>query len=97
MDKIRAVSMSATEMVAHARLSMASWVLPGQPSGDPHENDRGQGLAEYSLILGGIAVVAIVSLVALGGTISDMFWDPISDDFGEVLCNILGICPPPPA
>jgi len=31
----------------------------------------GQGLAEYALILGLIAIVAIVALIFLGGQISD--------------------------
>jgi Flp pilus assembly pilin Flp len=33
-------------------------------------NSRGQGLAEYALILALIAIVAIVSLLFLGGQIS---------------------------
>lgn len=32
--------------------------------------DRGQGLAEYALILALIAIVAIVALIFLGGQIS---------------------------
>jgi len=32
--------------------------------------DRGQGLAEYALILALIAIVAIVSLIFLGGQVS---------------------------
>jgi pilus assembly protein Flp/PilA len=34
--------------------------------------ESGQGLAEYALILGLIAVVAIAALTFLGGTINDM-------------------------
>ena len=34
-------------------------------------NERGQGLAEYALILALIAIAAIVSLLFLGGQISD--------------------------
>jgi len=34
-------------------------------------DQRGQGLAEYALILALIAIVAIVSLIFLGGQISD--------------------------
>ena len=34
-------------------------------------NAAGQGLAEYALILGLIAIVAIVALIFLGGQISD--------------------------
>jgi pilus assembly protein Flp/PilA len=35
------------------------------------EDDDGQGLAEYALILALIAIVAIVALLFLGGQISD--------------------------
>ncbi len=35
-------------------------------------DERGQGLAEYALILALIAVVAIVALVFLGGQISSI-------------------------
>jgi pilus assembly protein Flp/PilA len=34
-------------------------------------NDKGQGLAEYALILALIAIIAIVALIFLGGQISD--------------------------
>ena len=34
-------------------------------------NERGQGLAEYALILALIAIIAIVALIFLGGQISD--------------------------
>ena len=36
----------------------------------PRDED-GQGLAEYALILGLIAMVAIVSLIFMGGQVSD--------------------------
>jgi Flp pilus assembly pilin Flp len=35
-------------------------------------DERGQGLAEYALILVLIAIVAIVSLIFLGGQVSKM-------------------------
>lgn len=35
------------------------------------DGETGQGLAEYALILGLIAIVAIVALLFLGGQISD--------------------------
>jgi len=38
----------------------------------PPYGEEGQGLAEYALILALIAVVAIVSLVFLGGQVSGM-------------------------
>jgi Flp pilus assembly pilin Flp len=39
---------------------------------DLTEDDAGQGLAEYALILALIAVVAIVVLLFLGGTVSEL-------------------------
>jgi Flp pilus assembly pilin Flp len=54
------------------------------------DGERGQGLAEYALILGLVAIVAIASLVFLGGTLSALFFDPISEEFGNVLDLILG-------
>jgi pilus assembly protein Flp/PilA len=36
-----------------------------------HQEDDGQGLAEYALILALIAVVAIVALLFLGNQVSD--------------------------
>ena len=36
-----------------------------------HDDQAGQGLAEYALILALIAIVAIVSLIFLGTQISD--------------------------
>ena len=35
-----------------------------------NRNDRGQGLAEYALILALIAIVAIAALVFLGGQVA---------------------------
>ena len=35
-----------------------------------HDDESGQGLAEYALILGLIAIVAIVALIFLGGQVS---------------------------
>ncbi len=35
-------------------------------------DEEGQGLAEYALILALIAIVAVISLTFLGGTIADL-------------------------
>ena len=44
---------------------------PISPAGDALDtSERGQGLAEYALILALIAIVAIVALIFLGGQIS---------------------------
>ena len=37
------------------------------------KRDEGQTMAEYALILGGIAIVVILALVFLGGRIRDLF------------------------
>jgi Flp pilus assembly pilin Flp len=37
------------------------------------ERQEGQTMAEYALILGGIAVVVIAAIVFLGGRIDDLF------------------------
>lgn len=96
MDKIRAVAESAVLRAARTRLSMSSRMPFWRADDAQRDREGGQGLAEYSLILGGIAVVAIVSLAFLGGTITDLFWDPIDEQFSDVLCNVIGICPAPP-
>jgi pilus assembly protein Flp/PilA len=36
-----------------------------------HDDEAGQGLAEYALILALIAIVAIIALIYLGSQISD--------------------------
>jgi pilus assembly protein Flp/PilA len=35
-----------------------------------HRDEKGQGLAEYALILALIAIIAIVALIFLGGQVS---------------------------
>jgi pilus assembly protein Flp/PilA len=37
-----------------------------------HQDEEGQGLAEYALILALIAIVAIVALLFLGGAVSNI-------------------------
>lgn len=39
----------------------------------PLENESGQALAEYALILAGIAMAVILAVAALGGSIGDLF------------------------
>lgn len=91
MEEIRAMAASFIGRVARVWLSVTSRVRYGRAgAGDDHQG--GQGLAEYALILAGIAVVAITSLVFLGGTITELFWDPIDEQFGQVLCDVIGLC-----
>ena len=48
-------------------------------------DEEGQGLAEYALILGLIAVVAISSLLFLGNDIKDLVFNTIGDALSNVL------------
>jgi Flp pilus assembly pilin Flp len=45
------------------------------PDLDRSIEDRGQGLAEYALILALIAIVAIIALIFLGGQVSKILSD----------------------
>ena len=87
MDKLRAAVAKVTEEVARSRPMRSLRALLTRPPRSADEQ-RGQGLAEYALILALIAIVAIVSLAFLGVSISEMFMDPISEDFGEVLSRL---------
>ena len=49
----------------------AGQVVPPDEN-EVHDQEEGQGLAEYALILGLIAIVAIAALIFLGGTINDL-------------------------
>jgi Flp pilus assembly pilin Flp len=86
MDKLRATLGSVTDRVVRSRPmhSLRAHLAPARGTTD----ERGQGLAEYALILGLIAIIAIVSLAFLGVSISEMFMDPISEEFGEVLSRL---------
>jgi Flp pilus assembly pilin Flp len=86
MDKLRAALGSVTDRVVRSRLTPSLRAHPAPAPGT--RDERGQGLAEYALILGLIAIIAIVSLAFLGVSISEMFMDPISEDFGEVLSRL---------
>jgi pilus assembly protein Flp/PilA len=46
---------------------------------------EGQGLAEYALLLGLIAVVAITALTFLGASIEDLVFDEIANTLGDVI------------
>lgn len=48
--------------------ALLAWRLVGN-------DERGQGLAEYALILALIAIIAIVALIFLGGQISTILSD----------------------
>jgi len=88
MDKLRAAVAGATERAARTRpmISLRSLLASDRGAGD---GQRGQGLAEYALILALIAIVAIGSLIFLGGTIVGVFDEIINAGFEEVM-DLLG-------
>jgi Flp pilus assembly pilin Flp len=87
MDKLREALSAVVERIARLMRPAPPRSAPG-PGPGSDDGQRGQGLAEYALILAGIAVVAIASLVFLGGTISDLFWAPINDEFAAILSRL---------
>lgn len=89
MEKLRAAVAQATERVARSR---PVWSLRAlvSPSPSTPDGQRGQGLAEYSLILGLIAMVAIVALIFLGNSITQLFEDIINDGF-DYVTTLLGL------
>ena len=60
-----------------------------EPGPDTAEGQSGQGLAEYALILGLIAILAIVSLIFLGNSITQLFEDIINEGF-KYVTDLLG-------
>jgi len=89
MDKLRAAVAQATERAARSRPMQALRAVLA-PAPATTDEQRGQGLAEYALILGLIAIVAIVSLIFLGSSVSQLFDDIINKGFSEVLSTING-------
>jgi len=83
MDKLRAAVAGATERVARSRPATSLRAALGSKT-QVTDDQRGQGLAEYALILAGIAIVAIVSLIFLGNSVSSLFEDIINEGFRVV-------------
>lgn len=83
MDKLHAAVAAATGRAARSRSMRSLWAVlaPTRGTGD---EQRGQGLAEYALILGLIAIVAIVSLIFLGESVTQLFEDIINEGFRRV-------------
>ena len=89
MENLRAAVARATERVARSRplRSVSDLVAPSRGTTD---RQQGQGLAEYSLILGLIAITAIVALIFLGNSITQLFEDIINNGF-DYVSTLLGL------
>ena len=83
MDKLRAAVAKVTGEVARSRPMRSLRALLPRPPRSADEQ-RGQGLAEYALILGLIAIVAIISLIFLGTSVSGLFADLLTEGFEYV-------------
>ncbi len=89
MEKLRASVARAAGRVARSRPIRSLRVLM-MPTPGTTDGQHGQGLAEYALILGLIAIAAIVALVFLGSSISQLFEDIINEGF-DYVTTLLGI------
>ncbi len=84
MDKLQAAAAKVAERAARLRpLARLRAALHSLVASD--DAQRGQGLAEYALILALIAIVAILSLVFLGDAIVGAFEEIINAGFQEVM------------
>jgi Flp pilus assembly pilin Flp len=83
MDKLRVAVATAAERFARSRrlLTLRAFL---DPTREGDHGQHGQGLAEYALILAGIAIVAIASLLFLGNSITGLFEDIINNGFRYV-------------
>jgi Flp pilus assembly pilin Flp len=88
MENLRLAAFGVAERAARSRPLLTWRTLRPRQGSDHDDSQRGQGLAEYALILGLIAIVAIASLIFLGSTITDLFWAPIDEEFGKILSSL---------
>ena len=83
MEKLRTTVGSLAAAVTRRAPSLrAPWA--GDAAGQ-RESERGQGLAEYALILAFIAIVAIAALAFFGLQVSGVLTDPVGSEFGRVV------------
>lgn len=86
MDKLRTRVGDVTARLAQlATTARVAWA--GAPAARANA-ERGQGLAEYALILALIAIVAITALAFFGLQLSGLLTDPIGSEFKNVVDNL---------
>lgn len=83
MDKLRTgvgdLAARAAGLLTTVRIAWA-----GASAARPNR-ERGQGLAEYALILAFIAIVAIAALAFFGLQLSGVLTDPVGAEFSDVV------------
>jgi Flp pilus assembly pilin Flp len=88
MDTLRSTVGALADWVGRPMPWLQATLARG-PAGN-EDTEGGQGLAEYALILGLIAVVAIAGLAFLGGEIIALMTDTVGNGFRYVL-DLLGL------
>ena len=86
MDKLRNTAGFLAVSVGRPMLWLRATVARDPASEDDPE--RGQGLAEYALILAFIAIVAIAALAFFGLQLSGVLTDPVGKEIGDVFSNL---------
>lgn len=87
MELLRSVGRGAVDDgIARASLAWRAVLARLRTGGSGDE--RGQGLAEYALILAFIAIVAIAALAFFGLQLSSVLTDPVGTEFGGVVSII---------
>jgi Flp pilus assembly pilin Flp len=80
MDKLRTrVGDGAARLVSMVQVDWAGLTAPRSDA------ERGQGLAEYALILSLIALAVITALAFFGTQLQAVLLDPIAADIGDVV------------
>jgi Flp pilus assembly pilin Flp len=83
MDQLGTVVGNPASVVARQVLRLRTAV--GGYFTSEYHGERGQGLAEYALILAFIAIVAIAALAFFGVQISGVLTDPVGEQIGSVV------------
>ena len=83
MEKLWSAAAAAADRVARSR-PVTSLRRRFDVASTDADDQRGQGLSEYALILGLIAVVAIAALMFLGTSVTTLFEDIINEGFARV-------------
>jgi Flp pilus assembly pilin Flp len=87
MDQLRTTAVCAAAWAA--RLAVPSPPVDPDPDIGTRDDERGQGLAEYALILGLIAVIAIAALTLFGANIADLVFDTIGGAIQGVIDTVI--------
>jgi Flp pilus assembly pilin Flp len=86
MDKLRS-TVGILAVLASRPMPWLQATLARGPAGE-EDNQGGQGLAEYALILAFIAIAAIAALLFFGQQLSGVLTDQVGKGVGDVFSNL---------